>query len=150
MVPSAFVMLEALPLLPNGKLDRQSLPAPQSQSEKHRSPRTPQEEMLCGLFAEVLGLERVGIEDDFFSLGGHSLMAMQLAGRVRSLLGVELNIHTLFEASTVEQLVTRLAARDSEREPLAITERPKCIPLSDPQQRLWFIDRLEGGSSAYN
>ncbi|HLJ87501.1 MAG TPA: amino acid adenylation domain-containing protein, partial [Candidatus Angelobacter sp.] len=150
MVPSAFVMLEALPLLPNGKLDRQSLPAPQSQSEKHRSPRTPQEEMLCGLFAEVLGLERVGIEDDFFSLGGHSLMAMQLAGRVRSLLGVELNIHTLFEASTVEQLVTRLAARDSEREPLAITERPKCIPLSYPQQRLWFIDRLEGGSSAYN
>ncbi|WP_324615893.1 phosphopantetheine-binding protein, partial [Streptomyces sp. WM6372] len=107
MVPSAFITLEALPLTPNGKLDRKALPAPEAVSgTTHKGPRTPNEEILCNLFAEVLGVDAVSIDDGFFELGGDSILSIQLVARARAA-GLVFSARDVFERKTVAALAAR-------------------------------------------
>ncbi|RKI15222.1 non-ribosomal peptide synthetase [Corallococcus sp. AB030] len=154
MRPSTFLVLEALPLNANGKVDRKALPAPQgtAQASTYVAPRTPTEEQLAALFAQVLRVERVGIHDDFFALGGHSLLATQFVSRVRATFRVELPLRALFEAPTVAALAEGLRTRTPGHHlpPLIRASADSPRPLSFAQQRLWFLDQLTPGDASYN
>ncbi|MEU3857983.1 amino acid adenylation domain-containing protein [Streptomyces sp. NPDC028722] len=148
MVPAAVVRLPALPLTANGKLDRRALPAP-AYTTSARAPRTREEGALCAVFAAVLGLERIGADDDFFALGGHSLLATRIVNRVRAELGAELEVRDLFEAPSPAALAGRLRAAAPDRPALTARPRPAVVPLSYAQQRLWFVERLGAPGGLY-
>ncbi|MFP2902660.1 condensation domain-containing protein, partial [Corallococcus sp. 4LFB] len=155
MVPSAFLVLEALPLNTNGKVDRKALPAPVSSEPANRyvAPQTPTEERLAPLFEQVLHVERVGIHSDFFALGGHSLLATQLVSRVRATFRRELPLRALFEAPTIAALARRIDSEGTTAPSVPLRRaatRAASEPLSFAQQRLWLLDQLQPGDASYN
>ncbi len=158
MVPSAFVLLEVLPLTPNGKVDRRALPAPEGSTESEFTfvaPRTPIEELLAQIWADVLGFERVGIHNNFFELGGHSLLATQLMSRIRTTFGVEVPLRSLFEEPTIAELAKIVEGRSHQESapqipPLVSIARDGELPVSFSQQSLWLLDQLRPGSPFYN
>jgi amino acid adenylation domain-containing protein len=159
LVPAALVLLDELPRLPNGKVDRAALPAPEAarpdRASLYVTPRTPAEEVLAGIWADILGLDRVGATDNFFDLGGHSLVATRVVSRVREAFRIDLPVRKLFEAPTVSALaqeVDRAMRVDggTRRPPLVPAPRDRDLPLSFAQQRLWFLQQLEPESPAYS
>ncbi|OBG81202.1 non-ribosomal peptide synthetase [Mycobacterium sp. E802] len=151
MVPAAVMALPTLPLTPNGKLNTRALPAPEYQDiDRYRAPGNLTEEILAGIYADVLGVERVGVDDSFFDLGGDSLSAMRLVAAVTAALDTELAVRVLFEVPTVAQLAPRIGGDGSRLDPLMAGPRPAVIPLSFAQTRLWFLDQLQGPSAVYN
>jgi len=158
MIPGVFVIMDSFPLTPNGKLNRKALPAPDQSgisADQYVAPNTPEEELIAGIWADVLKLDKVSITSSFFDLGGHSLMATQVISRIRNAFDVELQLRNLFETPTVKQIaqeIDRMRKADSGAAAPAIekADRGQEIPLSFAQQRLWFLDQLAPGSSSYN
>ncbi len=151
LVPSAVVALDALPLTVNGKLDVRALPAPEYvPAGRYTAPADPIEEILAGIYAWVLGVERVGIEESFFDLGGDSLSAMRVVAAVNGALDANLAVGTLFDAPTIVELAPRIGRGSDCTAPPVAVERPAVIPLSYAQSRLWFLDQLHGPSAVYN
>ncbi|MTE17005.1 non-ribosomal peptide synthase/polyketide synthase [Nocardia aurantiaca] len=152
MIPAAFTVLDALPMTVNGKLDYRALPAPVFEGNAYRRPATVAEELVAGVFADLLGVEQVGADDDFFALGGSSLVAAKAAARLGAVFESTVGVRVLFEAPTVAALAARLAsgAGEAPRPALVAGERPQRLPLSPAQQRMWFINRYDRTSTAYN
>ncbi|MBF6301929.1 amino acid adenylation domain-containing protein, partial [Nocardia amamiensis] len=151
MIPCAIVALPALPLNASGKLDRRALPEPVFETRECRDPRTPAEQAVAQVFADLLGIDRVGAEDDFFALGGNSLLATRVVARLNEATQSQVTVRDLFEASRVSALAARTMRRTGgTRVPLVRTARPDRVPLSLAQQRMWLLNRIEPESAAYN
>jgi natural product biosynthesis luciferase-like monooxygenase protein/amino acid adenylation domain-containing protein/non-ribosomal peptide synthase protein (TIGR01720 family)/FkbM family methyltransferase len=159
MVPSTFVLLAELPRTPSGKIDRASLlelqGAGSGDEKDFVAPRTPTEEIMAALWTQLLGVERFGADESFFDLGGHSLLATQLVSRLRDVFGVEVRLRSLFDRPRLAELAAVVDAalgteKLAEQAPIQPTPRTGDLPLSFGQQRVWFLDRLEGDPSAYH
>ena len=159
MVPAVFVKVDSLPLTPNGKIDRKALPAPDANSlqiqNSYLAPKTPIEEIIAAIWAEVLGRERVGRRDNFFAIGGHSLLAGQVISRLRTDFKIQLPFSTIFNSPTVTDLAEAITQFQKNNSKVFVpdllrTNKQIGIPLSFSQQRLWFLDQLEQGTATYN
>ncbi|GAA1418182.1 hypothetical protein GCM10009601_13380 [Streptomyces thermospinosisporus] len=155
MIPSAIVVLETLPLTPNGKVDRRALPDPATVRERERAdraaPRNAVEETLAGVWSEVLGIEDIGIHDDFFELGGNSILSVRAVSRMRAALGMTLPPRILFDRPTIAGLAASLAPDDTAEDPaIPVVPRDGALPMSYGQQRLWFLEDFDPGSAEYH
>ena len=160
MVPATFEWLKQLPMTPNGKVDRNALTVPDDlpadRSEPYLAPRTQLEELLTNVWGEILCLEKIGIHDNFFELGGHSLLATRVVSRLRSILPVDVSVRSLFETPTVANLAQKMEWAMGRKQlsgceqPMRRALRIHSLRLSYAQQRLWFLDQLQPGSSVYN
>ena len=158
MVPSAFVLLDSMPLTGSGKVNRRALPVPeqpQSEAGDYRAPRTPVEELVAAIFADVLRVQRVGLDDNFFEMGGHSLSATQVVSRIRQNLRVDLPVRTVFESPSVAALAHDVQEKQRGDQgmvvpPIARVPRDQRLPLSFAQQRLWVLDQIDPNNSLYN
>ncbi|WUD57928.1 amino acid adenylation domain-containing protein [Nocardia sp. NBC_00511] len=152
MVPAVLVSLDVMPLNANGKLDRKALPVPELEARAFRAPATPVEQAVAEVFAEVLGTERIGADDDFFELGGNSLSAVRVTARLGELLDARVPVRVLFDTSTVAELAVALetVGGGRRRVPLVAGPRPERVPLSLAQQRMWFLNQFDTAASAYN
>jgi len=159
MIPTTIVMIDELPLTPNGKVDRRALPAPEAKGfdagEEHVRPQSQIEELLAGIWAEVLGVPEVSVTANFFELGGHSLLATQVVSRVREACQLELPVRSLFSSPTVRELAETVAQalkgeQAGSAPPLQRVGRESVLPLSYAQQRLWFAEQLSEGRALYN
>ncbi|MGW0251862.1 amino acid adenylation domain-containing protein [Nocardia goodfellowii] len=152
MVPSALLVLAEFPVNASGKLDPKALPEPVFEAREFRAPVTPLQEIVAGVFADLLGVERVGLDDDFFALGGNSLLAARAAARLGEAVDGNIAVRVLFEAPTVAALAERIVpgAAGALRPKLVAQERPDRVPLSLAQQRMWTLNQLDTDSPAYN
>lgn len=159
MMPTTIMCLSSMPMTPNGKIDRKALPSPDftQQQEEYVAPNTDIERECCAIWSLLLGIPQIGIRDNFFTLGGHSILAVQLISKLRDALHVELAIHTLFDCPTIEQLAQKIAtltgsATTGQQAPTIsrLTEQDKQhSALAFAQQRLWFLSQLEGQNATY-
>jgi len=155
MVPSAFVLLEKLPLTANGKIERKQLPPPERArpplAQEFIAPRDVGEEALAAIWSEVLGVDRVGVKDDFFELGGHSLLATQVLSRLRETLQMDLSLKSFFESPTIEASIANVSQFGTAGSEAALRRSGALrAPLSSGQLRLWFMDQLVPGTTVYN
>ncbi|ARV58895.1 hypothetical protein BZZ01_09850 [Nostocales cyanobacterium HT-58-2] len=158
MVPAAIMLLKALPLTSNGKVDRYALPVPDTTrpelSQEYIASKTPIEELLASIWSNILGLQQIGIHDDFFELGGHSLLATQLLSQIRNIFGVELQLHSIFEEPTIAKIAEHIQRAGQKQallpDIISPIDRNQELPLSFAQQRLWFLDQLQPASPFYN
>ncbi|OSC42929.1 non-ribosomal peptide synthetase [Mycobacterium decipiens] len=151
LLPAAIVVLERFPLTVNGKLDTAALPAPDyAATDDYRPPTTPVGEILAGIYAQVLGVERVGIDQSFFDLGGDSLLAMRVIAAVNTTLDAQLSVRALFDTPAISQLASRIAAGSTPLPALVPARRPAAVPLSFAQDRMWSVIQMHGPSPVYN
>ena len=159
MVPASWVVLSQLPLTPNGKVDRNGLPAPETSgiSTEYVAPQTPTEMTVAQIWADVLGIEKVGVDDNFFDLGGHSLLATQVMSRVQQTFNVTIALRQLFEGPTVRELADEVCgaqhsglAMDEAYRSIPLADRGGPLPLSFAQQRLWFLEKMGLTGNAYH
>ncbi|MFC0210899.1 non-ribosomal peptide synthase/polyketide synthase [Paenibacillus chartarius] len=154
MVPSYFVQVERMPLTHSGKLDRKALPAPEGSVQTgadHTAPRTPVEAQLVQVWKQVLKLEQVGVKDNFFDLGGHSLRATTMAAQIHQVMGIQVPLRDIFEAPTIEQLARVIAAlKQTTYASIPVAEERDYYPVSSAQKRLYLLSHLEGGELSYN
>jgi amino acid adenylation domain-containing protein len=157
MLPAAIILLDELPITPNGKIDKRALPAPDAahlaQDQAFVAPRNYMEELVAGIWSQVLQVEQIGVHENFFELGGHSLLATQVISRLRNALQAELTLRHLFEAPTLAEFAKRVEAtalQTTPKEPMQRVSRDGDLPLSFAQQRLWIVDQLEPGNTTYN